>query len=212
MILYDYFRSTASYRVRITLALKGIDHQSVPIHLVNNGGEQHSEAYRDINPQSLVPTLVSDEGPITQSLAIIDYLENICPTPSIYPDDNYQRAQVASIAGTIASDIHPLNNLRVLQYLTGEMGLSDKQKSVWYQHWIAEGFSAIEALLEPSGGEYGFCFGSHITLADICLIPQVYNAHRFNVPMSSYPIISKINEHCLGLEPFATSQPVAPQD
>lgn len=207
MKLYDYFRSTASYRVRIALNLKGIAYEAIPVHLVNQGGEQFFEAYRDKNPQSLVPTLETQSLTLSQSLAIIDYLEDIAPSPSIYPTDPSAKAQVKSLALSIACDIHPLNNLRVLQYLKNEFKLSDEDKMRWYQHWIQLGFEAIESQLSKYQRSLNVCLGDTPTLADICLIPQVYNANRFNCDMSPYPLIKTINDYCLSLEAFQLASP-----
>ena len=207
MKLYDYFRSTASYRVRIALAYKGLDYQALPVHLVNNGGEQFSEAYSQINSQNLVPSLQTDEGTITQSLAIIDYLEETHPTPCLYPDSAYDTALVKSISLSIACDIHPLNNLRVLKYLTNILNVDEEAKSNWYHHWIHLGFKAIETQLAKLKRERPVCFGNSITVADLCLIPQVYNANRFNVSLDDYSLIREINDYCLELDCFAKSKP-----
>ena len=207
MKLYDYFRSTAAYRLRIALLYKGLDYQSIPVHLVNNGGEQHGEAYRAVNPQELVPSLSDEKHTFTQSLAILEYLEEKHPSPSLLPQDIAQRAHVRSIAQMIACDIHPLNNLRVLQYLTQTLEHSEEEKLSWYRHWIQLGFTAIETRLQDMPRERPVCFGDSVTLADVCLIPQVYNAHRFACPMDDYPLINAINEHCLGIDAFYKSAP-----
>lgn len=207
MKLYDYFRSTASYRVRIALNLKGIAYEAIPVHLVNQGGEQFFAAYRDKNPQSLVPTLETQSLTLSQSLAIIDYLEDIAPSPSIYPTNPSAKAQVKSLALSIACDIHPLNNLRVLQYLKKELKVSDEDKMRWYHHWIQLGFEAIESQLSKYQRSLNVCLGDTPTLADICLIPQVYNANRFNCDMSPYPLINTINDYCLSLEAFQLASP-----
>lgn len=207
--LYDYFRSTASYRVRIVLNLKNLTHQLKEIHLVNNGGEQFSDNYRSINPQQLVPTLTDDNAhlAVSQSLAIIDYLEALHPEPRLYPSDVGLKALVQSLALQICCDIHPLNNLRVLKYLTGTLSLSEQQKMDWYHHWIHQGFQAIEKQLHKYSKQGEFCFGNQPTLADICLIPQVYNAKRFDVDLTNYPMIQSINTHCLTLEAFSRAAP-----
>lgn len=207
MKLYDYFRSTASYRVRIALLYKNIDYQSLPVHLVNNGGEQHSEDYRQINPQALVPSLSDGEETFTQSLAIIEYLEEKYPTPPLLPQNIDARAHVRAIAQMIACEIHPLNNLRVLQYITQHLNHDETDKITWYRHWIKLGFDAIESRLQAMPRETQVCYGETITLADVCLIPQVYNAHRFNCPMEDYPLINAINEHCLSMDAFYKSAP-----
>jgi maleylacetoacetate isomerase len=207
MKLYDYFRSTASYRVRIALNLKGIAYNAIPIHLVNNGGEQFEESYKNKNPFSLVPTLETNDLTLTQSLAIIDYLEEIHPTPSLYPSDPILKAKVKSLALSIACDIHPLNNLRVLTYLKTTLKVSDEQKNEWYQHWILKGFESIETLLSVLPRDKKVCVGDSPTLADICLIPQVYNAKRFNCPLDAFPLITDINDYCLSLDSFSNASP-----
>ncbi len=207
--LYDYFRSTASYRVRIVLELKKLDYQCKEIHLVKDGGEQYSESYSKLNPQQLVPTLLqeNDSQGITQSLAIINYLEDKHPAPSIYTKDLKLNAQINSFALQICSEIHPLNNLRVLQYLTKTLNRSETQKLEWYHHWLKKGFSALEKQLENSKCDGLFCFANKITLADICLIPQIYNANRFELDLTPYPILSNINKQCLNLDPFKKAAP-----
>ncbi len=204
MTLYDYCRSTASYRVRIVLQLKGIPYTKKEVHLVNGGGEQHMSAYHAINPQQRVPSLDDNGFVVTQSLAIIDYLEKKYPEPCLYTRDLHMDAKVNSIAQIVACDIHPLNNLSVLQYLKGEQYCDDYQKTAWYHHWVHQGFSAIEAMLDQ-GSDY--CVGNQLTLADVCLVPQVYNANRFGVDMSAYPRISAINDYCLSLEVFSLVSP-----
>lgn len=207
MKLFDYFRSSASYRVRIALNIKGIDYEKEPIHLVNNGGEQHEKAYEEINPQQLVPTLIDNGDVLTQSLAIIEYLEETNFYPSLMPQGALARANVRSITQIISCDIHPLNNLRVLNYLQDSFGASKSQKLDWYRHWIKLGFDAIEKRISGFPRTKPVCYGSEITIADICLIPQVYNAKRFDCPLDNYPLINEINEYCLSLEPFAKAAP-----
>lgn len=206
MKLYGYWRSSAAYRVRIALNLKGIkvEHQSV--HLVKNGGEQHARDYVTLNPQHLVPTLVLDDGTaLTQSLAILEYLEECGEGMKLLPSAALEKAQVRAMCLAIACEVHPLNNLRVLQYLSGEMALSDAAKNEWYHHWIHEGFAAVEKQLAVHSGKY--CFGDEPTLADVCLIPQVYNARRFNVPLDQYPNIVRIEAECNRLAAFAEALP-----
>lgn len=208
MKLYDYFRSTACYRVRIALNIKNIDFEKYPIHLVNHGGEQHFQSYREINPQSLVPTLdINNNQNISQSLAIIEYLEEIVPSPALLPSDPFHKAQVRSLALCIACDIHPLNNLRVTTYLKNHLKADTEAVERWYFHWLKLGFEAIEYQLKNLGSNHSVCYGETVSLADICLIPQVYNAYRFGFPMSNYPIISAINDHCLEIEAFKKSIP-----
>ncbi|MDO9236867.1 MAG: maleylacetoacetate isomerase, partial [Aquabacterium sp.] len=184
MKLYGYFRSSASCRVRIALNLKGLDAEHVPVHLVNNGGEQLSENFRALNPEALVPALMdTDAGQqivLSQSLAIMEYLEERYPTPALLPDNAADRAYVRSLGLSIACEIHPLNNLRVLKYMTTTLGLSDEQKNAWYQHWCISGLAALEQRLASDKRTGDFCFGHTPTLADCCLVPQIFNAQRFN--------------------------------
>lgn len=205
--LYNYFRSSASFRVRIALNLKGLPYEEIPIHLVNNGGEQHSENYQTINPQSLVPALDDDEKIITQSMAIIEYLEDTHPKPALLPENVYHRALVRAFALSIAADTHPLNNLRVLNYLTQEVGASEDQKNRWYHHWIKKSFTALEKQLSKSALTGDFCFGNTPTLADIFLVPQLYNARRFSCDVSAYPTLLRIDQHCQQLAAFKNAWP-----
>ncbi len=194
--LYNYFRSSASFRVRIALNLKGISYQEIPVHLVNNGGEQYFAEYTAINSQNLVPTLRDEDNIMTQSLAIIEYLDEKYPEPPFLPKDLYQKALVRSFALAIACEIHPLNNLRVLNYLRDEFHISDEQKNQWYQHWIAKGFTALEKQLVSQKKQTDFCFGNTPTLADIFLVPQMYNARRFACDVSAYPNMLRIDANC----------------
>lgn len=205
--LYNYSRSSASFRVRIALNLKKLTYQDIEIHLLNNGGEHVQPDYAAINPQQLIPTLKDDEKIITQSLAIIDYLEDVYPTPSLLPNDPYQRALVRSFALAIIADVHPLNNLRVLKYLTQDLGLSEDKKNTWYQHWIKQGLSALEKKLTAKEHTDDFCFGNTPTIADICLVPQLFNARRFNCDLSAYPTLTKIDAHCQTLPAFEKAWP-----
>ncbi len=207
MKLYNYYRSTASYRVRIALYFKGLEYETIPVHLVNQGGEQHSEDYLNINPQAKVPTLEDNGFIVTQSLAIIDYLEEKYPKPSLYPTDIKARAFCKSIANLIACDIHPLNNLSVLQYLTRQLNITEEQKLSWYQHWVTKGFTALESMLQKSAFPKNYCIETTPSVADICLVAQVYNAKRFNCPMHDYPLIQAINDRCLMLKPFSETSP-----
>ena len=205
MKLYGYWRSTAAYRVRIALHLKGIPFESESVHLVKNGGEQHHDAYSQLNPNQLVPTLVDEGLSLNQSLAIIDYVDANYSGLSLYPDDAKTRAQVQALALDIACDVHPLNNLRVQQYLSGDMKVAEEAKSAWVDHWMTVGFNAIEKRLVKTAGCY--CFQDQITVADICLVAQVYNAHRFNVDMSAYPYINRVVDNCNKLEAFQLALP-----
>jgi maleylpyruvate isomerase len=208
--LYDYFRSSASFRVRIALNLKGLDYETVTIHLLNNGGEQHSSAYKDINPQALVPALLEGNKILTQSLAIIEYLDETHPTPALLPSDPFEKALVRAFALTIAADIHPLNNLRVLNYIKNEFHLSEEQKMQWYKHWIEKGLNALEQQLNVHNLAGDFCFGDQVTLADICLIPQLYNATRFSCDLSHYPTLIRINKNCQRLAAVSDAFPNEP--
>jgi maleylacetoacetate isomerase len=208
MKLYDYWRSSAAFRVRIALNLKGLSYEQVSVHLVKEGGQQHSADYKSINPQAFVPCLVTDKGEsITQSLAIIEYLEETVPAPALLPEGALQRARVRSLADIVACDIHPLNNLRVLQYLVGDLNVASEDKNQWYNHWIYKGFDALEIRLAQEDATGNFCHGDTPTLADICLVPQVYNALRFNCDMVSYPNISRINDNCLKHSAFEKALP-----
>jgi maleylacetoacetate isomerase len=205
MTLYDYHRSTAAYRVRIALNLKGLDYHQVRINLLQ--GEEAGDDYRAINPQGLVPALEVEGGVLSQSLAICEYLNEIEPQPPLLPGDALQRARVRALAQLVACDIHPLNNLRILNYLTGNLGIDEAQKRAWYHHWIDEGFRAIEQLLEQNASGGPYCFGDHVTLADLCLVPQVYNARRFELDLTPYPRIVGVEQQCLGLDAFARARP-----
>lgn len=205
MKLYSYFRSSAAYRVRIALNLKAIEVEQVGVHLVKEGGRQHTPEYRARNPQGLVPALELDDGTvITQSLAIIDYLDTVFPQPRLVPADPVLAARVRAVALTIACDIHPLNNLRVLNYLKGPLKQTQQEADEWYRHWILEGgLEAVEALIE---GER-FCFGDSPSVADICLIPQVFNARRFKIDISHLRKIEAVDRHCTELPAFLDAHP-----
>ncbi len=210
MKLYDYWRSTAAYRVRIGLNLKDIDYQQVPVHLVKDGGQQHGAAYRAVNPQGLVPALELDDGTIlTQSLAILEYLQETHPQPAIVAPDAHARAQERAFALAIVADIHPLNNLRVLNYLK-DTGWENPDIQQWYHHWIHKGFAALEHRLAER--TTSFAFSGTPGLADICLVAQVYNAHRFGVDMAAYPAIEALNSQCLELPAFDRARPESQPD
>lgn len=206
--LHGYWRSTATYRVRIALNLKGVDYEYVPVHLVANGGEQHSMDYTRLNPAHLVPTFVDEDEDIilNQSLAIIEYLdERYASDFRLIPEHKTERARVRALAQDIACDIQPVGNLRVLNALKGTFNASQDDVSVWAAHWITLGFDAIEKRLQTQSGKY--CFDFDVTMADICLVPQVYNAKRFNIDMDQYPLISKIADNCNALEAFEKAKP-----
>ncbi len=203
--LHGYWRSTAAYRVRITLALKQIQYQNISVDLVKQGGQQHGEEYQLLNPQQLVPTLIDANFIINQSMAIIEYLDQKYSQPKLIAGTLQQVALIRSLAQQIACDIHPLNNLRVLQYLKKNLGSSQDLVDEWYCHWIQQGFAAIEKQLETTAGK--FCFGNELSIADVFLIPQVYNAHRFNVDMSHFELITGINKACVEIEAFNQARP-----
>jgi len=205
MRLYSYFRSSAAYRVRIALALKGIDYQYLPIHLTK--GEQRAEGYQSLNPQGLVPALVDGGNTFTQSLAIIEYLDERYPAPALLPPTPAERARVRAIALSIACEIHPLNNLRVLRYLVHTLGTSEETKDAWYRHWIDVGLSALEAQFVADRATGTFCHGETPTLADICLVPQLANARRYAIPLDAYPTLTRIDASCRGLAAFAAAAP-----
>jgi maleylpyruvate isomerase len=212
MKLYDYFRSSAAYRVRIGLHLKGLDYTSVPVHLIKDGGEQLQDAYRAVNPSALVPALQDNGATITQSLAILEYLDEAHPMAPLMPRDALGRARVRALALTIACDIHPLNNLRVLRYLVKEAGLSEEGKNAWYVHWVQQGFGALEAHLAGSLDTGRFCHGDTPTIADCFLVPQVFNAVRFHIDMAPYPTIAAIDAACRALPAFIAAHPSQQSD
>jgi len=207
MKLYTFFRSSASYRVRIALNLKGLTYEQVPIHLRRGGGEQFAAFYRTINPQALVPTLEDDGRILTQSLAIIEYLEERHPKPALLPANPADRALVRSMALIIACEIHPIQNLRILVYLKKNLQQSDDDLNRWARHWIDLGLSALEQIVVSSSKRSKFCFSDSPTLADICLVPQLANARRFGCDLSVYPTLLQIEKTCNGLPPFADAAP-----
>lgn len=204
MTLYTFFRSSAAYRVRIALNLKGLDVDMVPIHLQKEGGQNRKDAFRRINPQMRIPALKTESGDVLiQSLAIIDYLDEVHPQPTFLPTHPLDRAKVRAVAQIIACDIHPLNNTSPLRYLKNELGHEQAQIDAWYRHWIIEGFEAVERLISPEP----YAFGREVTLADICLVPQVANARRFNVPIGRFPKIVAVDQACLQLPAFDKARP-----
>ncbi|WP_168788349.1 maleylacetoacetate isomerase [Paraburkholderia aromaticivorans] len=214
--LHGYFRSSASYRVRIALALKAIPFDQAPVHLVRDGGEQLRPAYRVINPDGLVPSLTHNVGDetqvLTQSLAIIDYLDEVYPEPPLLPRSALDRAYVRSVALQVACDIHPVNNLRVLKYLTSTLGITDEEKTAWYRHWIDLGFTSLEKRLSVDPRVGTLIFGDTPTLADLCLVPQVWNARRFNVSLDAYPAIVRLADHAMALPAFTAAEPSVQPD
>ncbi len=204
MKLYTFFRSSASYRVRIALNLKRLDYEQVPIHLRRGGGEQFSEAYKAVHPQGLVPALEDGGRILTQSLAIIEYLDERYPDPPLLPKNPADRALVRSMALAVACEIHPLQNLRVLKYLRNELKQPEAETNRWAAHWIDLGFAALEQMVSADGK---FCFGNRPTLADICLVPQLYNARRFGCGLSAFPNLLRIDAECGALPAFIEAAP-----
>ncbi|WP_426693036.1 maleylacetoacetate isomerase [Sphingomonas sediminicola] len=202
-ILHDYYRSSASYRVRIALNIKGVEYERRPVNLLE--GQQQSDEYRALNPQGFVPMLEIDGHRLVQSLAIINYLDLRFPTPPLIPTPAAERAHVVAMAMMVACDIHPLNNLRVLKYLKNELGHSQEEVDAWYAHWISEGLPALETFAAPRAGT--FLFGDAPTAADVCLVPQLFNARRFNVPLDGYPTLVRADENANRLEAFAAAHP-----
>jgi maleylacetoacetate isomerase len=202
--LYSFFRSSAAYRVRIAFNLKGLGYDTASLHLQKEGGQNRKPAYRAINPQMRVPALKLDSGELlTQSLAIIEYLDEVHPQPPLLPSDPVERAQVRALAQLVACDIHPLNNVAPLRYLKNELGQDQSKIDAWYHHWVREGFDALEAMVSP--GPYAH--GADVTLADICLVPQVANARRLKVPLDPYPNIVAIDAACAQLSAFEEARP-----
>jgi maleylacetoacetate isomerase len=205
--LFSYWRSSAAYRVRIGLNLKGLPHQITPVHLVREGGEQHSAAYAALNPQELVPTLRHGDRVLQQSMAILEYLDEVFPATPLLPGDAQGRARVRALAQLVACDIHPLNNLRVMQYLERTLQASAEARTQWTLHWMAEGLAAMETLLAGHAATGTFCHGEQPGLADACLVPQLYNAHRFSLDLAPYPTLQRIEAACLALPAFDAARP-----
>jgi maleylacetoacetate isomerase/maleylpyruvate isomerase len=212
MKLHTYFRSSASYRVRIALNLKGIAVEQAFVHLSRNGGEQFGAAFDAFNPQHLLPVLEDEGMALPQSLAIIEYLDETVPGTPLLPAGARARARVRALAQAIACDIHPLNNLRVLNYLEQQLGASPEQKNGWYRHWVGLGLAALERELSGSADTGRFCHGDTPTLADCCLVPQLYNARRFECDLSAYPTLAAIGAHCDALPAFAAARPEVQPD
>lgn len=211
-VLYGYWRSSASYRVRIALNLKGLDYETHAVHLLRDGGEQRAAAYRHINPSQLVPSLLDGDRVITQSLAIIEYLDEIHPEVPLLPADARGRARVRALAQLVACDIGPLGNLRVLQQIEAQLGADEAQRGEWSRYWMAQGFSAIEAMLADHAATGRFCHGDDPGMADACLVPQVYNAMRWKLPLDAYPTLRRIVDACNELDAFKRAAPEAQPD
>jgi maleylpyruvate isomerase len=207
MKLYSYFRSSAAYRVRIALNLKGLNYDYAPVHLLRDGGEQLKPEYRELNPDGIVPTLVDGDDVLTQSIAIIEYLEETHPEPPLLPGTALDRAFIRSVALQVACEIHPIDNLRVLKYLKHTLKVGEEAKDAWYRHWLEAGFSSLEKRLANDQRVGALCFGNTPTLADLCLVPQVFNARRFNIDMSGYPTIERIADHAGQIDAFARAAP-----
>jgi maleylacetoacetate isomerase len=202
--LYSYFRSSAAYRVRIALNLKGLAYEMASIHLTKDGGHQHTAEFKAVNPQMRVPALKLSSGEVlTQSLAIIEYLDEINPERPLLPADALARAKVRAVSQLIACDIHPLNNLITLQYLKRTLKHEQAEIDAWYHHWVIEGFTALEAMIAPAP----YTCGAHVTLADVCLVPQVYNARRLKVPLDAFPKILAVDAACQKLPAFDKARP-----
>ncbi len=205
--LYDYFRSSAAYRVRIALCLKKLDYQQIPVHLIKDGGHQFKPEYRALNPQARVPSLDIDGNVFTQSLAIIEYLDETCPQPALLPPDAAGRARARAMAQLIACDIHPLNNLAPLGYLKDRMGQNEEAIKTWYRHWVESGLAALEALVTSRPRKGDFCMGERPGIADICLVPQLFNARRYKSDLSACPTLVRIDAACNALPEFAAAAP-----
>jgi maleylacetoacetate isomerase len=211
-VLYGYFRSSAAFRARIALNLKGIEPELRFVHLLKDGGQQHSADYRTLNPQELIPALVHDGHTITQSLAIIEYLDEIVPEPPLLPKDPYGRARVRALACAVACDIHPVNNLRIGQYIKREFGRNDQDVFAWHRHFIRLGFAALETSLTRDTETGVFCHGDSPTIADICLIPQMFNARRVDLDLTPYPTLLRIEAAALALPAFDAAKPANQPD
>jgi maleylpyruvate isomerase len=212
MILYSYFRSSAAFRVRIALNLKGLAFDHASVHLLKDGGQQFSDAYREINQTGLVPTLGVGDQFLRQSLAIIEYLEEAYPDPPLLPAEPLDRAYVRSIALDIACEIHPQNNLRVLNYLKDNQNISEIERMSWYRHWIMVGFQSLEAGLSREARVGNLVYGDQPTIADLCLVPQVFNARRFDIDLSLFPIISRVADYAMTIEAFRLAAPALQSD
>lgn len=210
MQLYNYFRSSASYRVRIALALKGLDYDYLPVHLVRN--EHLGEAYRALSAAQLVPVLKDGDHALTQSLAIIEYLDETHPEPPLLPGDAFARARIRALAQDVACEIHPINNLRVLRYLVHDLKVAEDDKNRWYRHWVESGLEAVERQLADNPATGRFCHGDAPTLADCVLVPQIHNAQRMNCRVDHVPTVMRVFGECMALDAFSKTQPSACPD
>jgi maleylpyruvate isomerase len=210
--LYSYFRSSAAYRVRIALNLKGLDYEYAPVHLLRDGGQQLQPDYRALNPDGIVPTLIDGDDVLTQSLAIIEYLDETHPEPPLLPRSPADRAFVRSIALSVACEIHPLDNLRVLKYLKHQVKTPEDVKDAWYAHWVEMGFTSLEKRLAGDPRVGALCFGDTPTVADLCLVPQVFNARRFKIDMSRFPTLERIADHADEIDAFQRAAPAQQPD
>jgi len=208
--LYNYFRSSTSYRARIVLNLKNLPYDYKPVHLLNKGGEQHSAEYKKINPLGEVPTLVDGDFAFAQSFAIVDYLDEKYPTPPLYPKDIKAKARVKQICENINCGLHPLQNLKVLQYLQKEFNITDAQKQQWLDHWLPLGLKATEEIVKQTRGQ--FCVGDQITMSDVFLVPQFFSSQRFNIDIKAFPNLYEINQRCLEIEAFKKAHPLHQPD
>jgi len=212
MKLYNYFRSSASFRVRIALNFKGLPYEYAVVHLTKGGGQQFAPEFRAINPDALIPVLDDDGQRLTQSLAIIEYLEETHPEPPLLPKAPLERAYVRALALGIACEIHPLNNLRVLRYLVRDLKATDEQKDAWYRHWVEQGLASIEARLATEGKCGRYALGSQVTLADVVIVPQIFNAKRFDCRLDHVPTVMRIFDRCMELPAFVDAQPARQPD
>ena len=210
--LYNYYRSSASFRVRIALKLKGLNYDYVPVHLTKGGGQQFAPEFKSLNADALIPVLDDDGRVLTQSLAIIEYLDETHPEPPLLPSSPVDRAYVRGFALTIACEIHPLNNLRVLRYLVKELGASEDSKNAWYRHWVEQGLAALEARVVAERRSGRHVLGDQVSLADVVLVPQVFNARRFDCRLDHVPTLMRVFDHCMELPAFADAQPARQPD
>jgi maleylacetoacetate isomerase len=205
--LHTYFRSSAAFRVRIALNLKALEYTAVPVHLLRGGGQQHEPAYVELNPTALLPTLEDGALTVAQSLAIIEYLDETHRAPPLLPADAPGRARVRALALSIACDIHPLNNLRVLRYLKATLDIDEQRRDEWYRHWVTIGFTALERMLAAGSATGPYCHGAAPTMADCCLVPQVFNAKRMHCALDDYPVLMRIHDNCMALDAFRRATP-----